>query len=206
MCAETTERRRGRPPSIDRTALLEAATRAFWRLGYDGASLGELTAATGVSRPTLYASFGDKAELFEAVLDHYGATTGAAPLLAFEAAPDIAAAVAAFLRVAAEGNTRPDAPSGCLIACCAATAAERAPALRDRLHRQAAAATDRLARRFAAEVEAGHLDADPSPGRRATLLLDLMYAQAVRARSGATRADLLADLDARVHAVLGGTA
>lgn len=206
MSDEIERRSRGRPRSIDRTAMLDAATHAFWRLGYDGASLGELTDATGVSRPTLYAAFGDKAALFRAVLGHYGQSIGNAPLSAFQPESEIAAAVEAFLRTSAEGNTAPGAPSGCLIANCAATAAERDPGLRDDLARGTADLTARLAERFSDEVAAGHLAPEPSPEARATLMVDFMNAQAVRARSGATRAELLSGLDARVRAVLGGSA
>ncbi|MEL6465004.1 MAG: TetR/AcrR family transcriptional regulator [Pseudomonadota bacterium] len=202
MSEETQKRARGRPASIDKAHILDAATRTFWRLGYEGASLGELTKATGVSRPTLYVAFGDKEALFAASLDHYAATTGAAPMAAFQAASDIRAAVEGFLRMSAEGNTQPDAPTGCLLACCAAMAAENSPPLRIKLHAQAQGLTDVLATRFQEEVEAGTLPARPSPEARAILLGDVMRAQAVRARSGASRAELLADLPVRVAAVL----
>lgn len=188
---------------MDRIAVLEAATRTFWRLGYDGASLGALTAATGVSRPTLYSTFGDKADLFDAVLDHYGATVASAPLEAFEAEADIVAAATAFLRVSAENNTQPGGPSGCLLACCAATAAECMPELRARLRRDGGALEDRLAARFAKEAAAGTIAPEPLPTARATRLIDFMQAQAVRARSGATRAELLQDLANRAQAVVG---
>ncbi len=203
MSQEPRKRARGRPRSIDRTQVLEDATKTFWRLGYDGASLGELTNATGVSRPTLYAAFGEKDALFDAALDHYSATTGHAPRLAFDAEADIRMAVAAFLRVSAEGNTQEGCPSGCMIASCAATAAETAPTLRAKLHKQAQELTDHLTSRFAQEVDAGYLPATPTPHARAVLLSDLMRAQAVLARSGASRQELLGDLDARIDFVMG---
>ncbi|MEM8654120.1 MAG: TetR/AcrR family transcriptional regulator [Pseudomonadota bacterium] len=202
MSQETQKRARGRPASIDKTQILDAATQAFWRLGYEGASLGELTKATGVSRPTLYAAFGDKDALFDAALDHYAASTGAAPLVAFQSADDISAAVEAFLRVSAEGNTQPDAPTGCLLACCAAMAAETSPPLRIKLHQQAQGLTAILTDRFRQEVDKGALPAQPTPDARAVLLGDFMRAQAVRARSGASRKEILSDLSIRVEAVL----
>lgn len=202
MSEETKKRTRGRPTSIDKARILEAATQTFWRLGYEGASLGELTKATGVSRPTLYAAFGDKDMLFDAALDHYANTTGAAPVVAFQSVRDIRAAVASFLRVSAEGNTQPDAPSGCLLACCAAMAAETSPPLREKLHQQASDLTAFLTARFQEEVDAGALPPEPTPEARAILLGDFMRAQAVRARSGAPRGEILDDLDVRVDAVL----
>jgi AcrR family transcriptional regulator len=50
---------------------LDRALRVFWRKGYEGASLSDLTKAVGVSRPSLYAAFGDKEALFRKALDRY---------------------------------------------------------------------------------------------------------------------------------------
>lgn len=202
MESGTGGRPRGRPRSIDRNAVLERAMQAFWRLGYDGASLNDLTEATGVSRPTLYAAYGDKVDLFMAALDRYGHTYGTAPVQAFLAESDIRAAVTAFLRVSAEGNTEPSMPTGCLIACCAATAAETNPLVRQKLAAMTAPAMELLAGRFEEELKAGELGASRSPWDRAELLIDMMYAQAIRARTGQTRAELLADLPNRVRAVV----
>ncbi|MGF7146697.1 AcrR family transcriptional regulator [Sphingomonas zeicaulis] len=62
---------RGRPRQFDRDAALVAAMRIFWRHGYAGASIGTLLEAMGISRATLYASFGDKEDLFRKVMDLY---------------------------------------------------------------------------------------------------------------------------------------
>lgn len=52
-------------------AVLEAAKETFWRLGYDGAAVSDLEAATGLSRSSLYQAFGSKPRLFTCVLDRY---------------------------------------------------------------------------------------------------------------------------------------
>ena len=57
-------RRTGRPLSFDRAAALRQAMLAFWRHGYETTSVAELTAAMGISAPSLYAAFGDKRQLF----------------------------------------------------------------------------------------------------------------------------------------------
>src|SRR5438128_1858311 len=64
-------RRRGRPRSFDRDEALDCAMRVFWREGYSGASLRDLTKAIGINRPSLYAAFGDKQALFRQALDRY---------------------------------------------------------------------------------------------------------------------------------------
>src|SRR5919198_5961184 len=62
---------RGRPRSFDRDAALRAAMLTFWRLGYEGASMAELTKAMGINSPSLYACFGSKEELFRAAVEFY---------------------------------------------------------------------------------------------------------------------------------------
>lgn len=194
--------RRGRPPEIDRAAAAFGAVKAFWRYGYEGASLDHLVAATKVSRPGLYRTFGDKEGLFLAALDAYEEGITGEAVQAFEAEPDIAVAVEAFLSVSARNNTAPGAPSGCLVACCAATSAEEMPEVRRKIAFSFTALESRIADRFARETEGGVLSASPSPETRARLLLDLMTAQAVRARSGQSRGALLARHRANRDAVL----
>src|ERR1700738_3561065 len=61
----------GRPRSFDTGKALNRAVEVFWRKGYEGASLSDLTKAMGINRPSLYAAFGDKESLFRKVLDRY---------------------------------------------------------------------------------------------------------------------------------------
>ncbi|HEY6816782.1 MAG TPA: TetR/AcrR family transcriptional regulator [Croceibacterium sp.] len=68
---ETAAATRGRPREFDVEEALAAALRVFWEKGYDGASLTDLTEAMGITRPSLYAAFGNKEELFKRALDLY---------------------------------------------------------------------------------------------------------------------------------------
>ena len=62
---------RGRPREFDTAEALAAALRVFWTKGYEGASLTDLTEAMGITRPSLYAAFGNKEALFKQALDLY---------------------------------------------------------------------------------------------------------------------------------------
>jgi AcrR family transcriptional regulator len=63
-----------RPRSFDPDEALDLARDVFWRNGFQGTSLDDITAATGLAKPSLYAAFGDKNALFLKVLDRYHAS------------------------------------------------------------------------------------------------------------------------------------
>src|SRR5947209_20316453 len=71
MKLETTAAQPGRPRAFDPDAALERAMHVFWAKGYEGTSLSNLTRAMRINRPSLYAAFGNKEELFRKVLDRY---------------------------------------------------------------------------------------------------------------------------------------
>src|SRR3569623_860019 len=62
---------RGRPREFCVDEALVAALRVFWSKGYEGASMTDLTDAMGITRPSLYAAFGNKEALFRKALDLY---------------------------------------------------------------------------------------------------------------------------------------
>ena len=68
---EPPARRRGRPRQYDPERALANAAQAFWKYGYAATSLDDLVAATGMNRPSLYAAFGDKRDLYLKTLDRY---------------------------------------------------------------------------------------------------------------------------------------
>ena len=194
------ERSRGRPISIDKMSVLDAAMLTFWEKGYEGASLTDLTQTMKISRPSLYSGFGGKADLFDAALVRYAKTIGSVPLVAFEEEREIDKAVHIFLSASAKGNTHVNYPRGCLIVCCATSTAETAPKVRERLKYLYLELQKRLIKRF--DVETG-LSAHISSLQRAVMMIDLATGQAIRARLGWTEEELLKDVEIRVRSVLG---
>src|SRR5680860_1641617 len=87
----------GRPRTVNKDQALDQALDVFWRKGYEGASICDLTAAMGINPPSLYAAFGNKEALFRQALDRYAETKGAFVRAALEA-PKARDGVAALLR------------------------------------------------------------------------------------------------------------
>lgn len=61
----------GRAQSFDRAAVVGSARTLFWQVGFDGAAIPELEAATGIRRSSMYHAFGSKRGLFDAVVQSY---------------------------------------------------------------------------------------------------------------------------------------
>jgi AcrR family transcriptional regulator len=61
----------GRPREFDTSKAIDSAMLLFWRKGYEGTSISDLTETLGITRPSLYAAFGNKEQLFRTVLDRY---------------------------------------------------------------------------------------------------------------------------------------
>src|SRR4051812_19315345 len=101
-----------RPPKFDRAEALRRAMHVFWELGFEGASVTDLTEAMGISAPSLYAAFGDKQALYDAAVDLYEMTAVVPPALE---APTACGVFEQILDRAVELYTRPHHPRGCFV-------------------------------------------------------------------------------------------
>lgn len=148
---------RGRPRSFDRDEALRKAMETFWALGYEGASMSELTRAMGVASPSLYAAFGSKDALFREATAFYEREVGCELDAAIRAAPSAKAAVEAFLYISADFLARPGRPPGCMIVLTAVNGYGACEETRDALKASRAGVRETLKRRLAAGVAAGEL-------------------------------------------------
>src|SRR5579871_236612 len=105
----------GRPRGFDREAALEIAMRLFWRHGFEGVSLQQLTSAIGVAAPSLYAAFGNKESLFREALERYLALRGASDLSFLDRCQTLREAVRAVLEGTADGLVDPAGEVGCML-------------------------------------------------------------------------------------------
>ncbi|RZS74077.1 TetR family transcriptional regulator [Phyllobacterium myrsinacearum] len=107
------KKRRGGPRTFDRDHAVDTAMRLFWRHGYEGVSLNDLTAAIGIAPPSLYAAFGSKAGLYREALDRYSGLPTALNNLG--QTTSLCEAVETLLKNAIEAVTAPGEERGCMI-------------------------------------------------------------------------------------------
>ncbi|MGA2420636.1 MAG: TetR/AcrR family transcriptional regulator, partial [Candidatus Acidiferrum sp.] len=138
----------GRPLGFDPERALDKALKVFWERGYEGASLTDLTEAMGIKRPSLYATFGNKEQLFRKVLDRYTAeATGYFKEALRE--PKARAAMEKLLMSAAEALQQPGQPQGCLMVQGALVCGAESEAVRGELQVRRAAAEGQIRERLA---------------------------------------------------------
>ena len=104
----------GRPREFNLDLALDRAMDVFWRKGYDGATLLDLTTAMRINRPSLYAAFGDKQALFRKALDRYAAGPAAYVREAL-AEPTARAVVERLFRETIDHVSNRCNPRGCLL-------------------------------------------------------------------------------------------
>src|SRR5277367_4776001 len=104
----------GRPRAFDPQKALDRALRVFWERGYEGASLAALTKAMRINRPSMYATFGNKEQLFRKALDRY-AELAAALGVGQPNEPTARATVEQMLFRAADNLSDSSHPQGCLL-------------------------------------------------------------------------------------------
>lgn len=172
---------------FDKDKAVAAAMREFWRRGFEGVSIDDLTAAMGVSRPTLYAAFGGKEDLFRRALEHYEREEGAFYREAAEA-PSAKGVAEALLRGALKLFPGDATPPGCLYVAHLVARGAEADAVRAEMMARARVGEKVMRQRFERAAAEGDLDPAVDPVALAYMLLGLVQGLAVQASSGVPRA------------------
>jgi AcrR family transcriptional regulator len=180
---------KGRPREFCVDQALAAALRVFWRKGFDGASLTDLTEAMGITRPSLYAAFGNKEELFRKALDLYGREKLAYVQSAL-AAPTARGVAERMLHGSLEIITSGCDPVGCFGVVSSVACTDHAESIRSEVVARRAASEKAIIERFREASESGDLPANVEPEGLARYLMAIMQGMSVQASAGATRADL----------------
>jgi AcrR family transcriptional regulator len=182
---------------VDRA--LDRALDVFWRKGYEGTSLSDLTTAMGINRPSLYAAFGEKENLFRLVLDRYFSGPAAFYHEALKA-KTARAAVERLLHAAAESQTTPSQPRGCLVVQGALACGEDSEPIRQELIRRRRRGEIFLWRRLQRAQEEGELDKKINVKNLARFYTAVLQGMAVQASGGASRRELEGLIDNAMRA------
>ena len=187
----------GRPREFDIETALDDALRVFWRLGYEGASMAELTEAMGITKPSLYAAFGNKEELFRKTLDRYADGPGVYARVALQKAT-AREVVEHILYASADVLTNPDNP-GCLAVQGALSCSEAAETIKQELMDRRTRGEDDLRARFERAIAEGELPATTDAADLSRYISTILQGMAVQAAGGVDRTKLrkLADLTMR---------
>ena len=179
----------GRTRQFDVDEALDRALEVFWARGYEGATLPELTRAMGINRPSLYAAFGNKEELFRKALDRYLAGPQGFMAEALKEPTARAVAEAIFLGFIRMQRGR-DRARGCLVVQGALACGEEAEPVRRELARLRQAAVTAFRERFERAVQDGDLPKGTDCAGLARYVATVLNGLAVQAASGATEKDL----------------
>ena len=194
--------RRGRPRLYDPEVALERAIDVFWERGYSATSLDDLCAAMDMNRPSLYAAFGDKHDLFIKALGRYRERTRARFLTTF--APD--RPLRASLRDYYQGMLNrffsgEHGPRGCFMMSVATLEASQDPTVRAVIAAGLRAMDDGFEARFRLGRKQGEIARDADPAALARLASGLVHSLAIRARAGEKRQSLEAVIDSFLGAL-----
>ena len=180
---------RGRPREFCPDAALAAALRVFWSKGYEGASMADLTDAMGITKPSIYAAFGNKEQLFIKALDLYEREKldymGKAM-----AEPTVRKVAEHLLRGALDNQTGQSEPKGCMGVINSMACGAEAECIREAVLERGAIAKRALIERFVRGKAEGdvpdHVDIDGLT----SYLFAIIQGMAVQAGAGASRAEL----------------
>jgi len=182
---------------FDPEKALETAMLLFWEKGYEGTSYADLCAATGVARPSLYATFGDKQALFFKALERYMQQEMRFLQEALQE-PTALQVVETMLKQSALANTQQDKPQGCLGINGALACSDKALPIQETLNHNRAAAFQALQERLERAQREGDMPQATDAATVTRMVMTLTQGVAVQAKAGASRQQIHEMLDLAV--------
>jgi TetR/AcrR family transcriptional regulator, copper-responsive repressor len=196
--------RRGRPRAYDAEAALTRAVDAFWDSGFAATSLDDLTAATGMNRPSLYGAFGDKQALYRKAFDLYRARTRDAFRETFSSSDPLRRALwKVYDKAMSIYLSGDNGPRGCFIIGTAVAQAVTDPGIRAALADVLREIDGAFNARIARAQRRGEISAEADPAKLAKLASATLYSLTIHARAGVGRPTLEAIADAAIEVICG---
>ena len=180
---------RGRPREFCVDNALATALRLFWSKGYEGTSLSDLTDAMGITRPSLYAAFGNKEQLFRQALDLYEREKMAYVGQALEQ-PTARAVARHFLERAVAAFTGELDPRGCLSVVASTACGSEAECIRQEVVKRSRAVQEALTERMQRAIDEGDFHGPANAEAMGKYLLAIVQGMSVQAGAGASREEL----------------
>lgn len=180
---------KGRPREFCVDQALAAALRVFWSKGYEGASLSDLTEAMGITRPSLYAAFGNKEALFRKALDLYEREK-LEYMHSSLSAPTARGVAERLLNGAVELQLSSCDPKGCMGVINSVACGAEAESIRAEVLARGAKAKQALTARFERARAEGDLPADTDPAALTSYLVAILQGISMQGGAGATEAEL----------------
>lgn len=190
----------GRPREFDENDALERALEVFWAKGYEATSLRDLCEAMGISKPSLYAAFGDKAQLHDRALGRYRERY-ALNMAHLERDGDLADRLEAWMIGTVTLCSSPEHP-GCMIVNGISAGLSLPASARDAIHGDLGNTRAFLGGLFAEEQSTGALRADASPDAIAVNCMALLQGWCVLARAGTPLGELVTSVRAAVEDIV----
>ena len=204
MLSEVAPRRRGRPRAFEPDAALTQAMDVFWKDGFAATSLDDVSAATGLNRPSLYGAFGDKRALYLLAYGQYRKHVNEAFAPLFAAREPLRVKLRRILIAALDLYlSGEEGPRGCFTVLTASSDAIADPEIGS-IVAEAIEATDRaFGRLFAGARATGELEADADARRLARIASATIHTLSIRARARIPRAELLPIVDDALATICG---
>ncbi len=183
----------GRKLEFDRDSALEAAMLVFWKKGFLGASLQDLTAAMGINKPSLYATFGNKEALFVEATNHYLTSYAKSNEVAlYEEGAPLLKRLKTYLATIIQGQCDDSTPKGCYISLCIAESAAETmpPKARECIDHAGGYAQNLLTTLFLEDAEAQKLGLNKQAEQNALFLVTALHGTAAMARAGKNFAEM----------------
>lgn len=186
QATETMPAKRGRPKCFKEEHALQQAMLLFWKYGYESTSIGQLTEAMGITAPSLYRSFGDKASLFQKCLDYYREHECCELEKVLDQAKTIKEGFRQYMQQAAAYLVQSHKPHGCMLTLSAINCSSENQHIQQDLTEQRQKKKAVFLTYLKKAQDRGELSIHTDPDALALFLINVFLGLSLQARDGAT--------------------